>query len=130
MNKFRANFLYQFSYQILAILLPLITAPYVSRVLGANGIGEYAYTNTVAYYFYVLCMSGIDTHGQRVVASNQTNKRKRSEKFWEIYAFQVIITLAGSVIYWAYVFFFSKEKLLLSALQYFYVASAFGCLKE
>ena len=39
------NYLYNMAYQILAILLPLITTPYLSRVLGAESIGIYSYRN-------------------------------------------------------------------------------------
>ena len=45
MNKVIKNYLYNLSYQLLLIVLPIITTPYVSRVLGAEAIGTYAYTN-------------------------------------------------------------------------------------
>lgn len=38
------NLVYNISYQILSMIVPLITAPYISRVLGASGFGEYSYT--------------------------------------------------------------------------------------
>ena len=44
MNTIRQNFLYNVAYQLLVILLPLITTPYISRVLGADRIGVYTYT--------------------------------------------------------------------------------------
>lgn len=37
----KANFIYQSGYQILTILLPMLTSPYIARVLGADGIGIY-----------------------------------------------------------------------------------------
>ena len=45
----KKNFIYNSAYQILAILVPLVTTPYVSRVLGADGVGRYSYAYTVAY---------------------------------------------------------------------------------
>ena len=42
MNSIGKNFLYNAAYQILLILLPLITTPYISRILGADGIGTYS----------------------------------------------------------------------------------------
>ena len=39
----KLNYLYNLIYQILGMLIPLITTPYVSRILGASQIGEYTY---------------------------------------------------------------------------------------
>ena len=49
MNKVIKNYLYNLSYQLLLIVLPIITTPYVSRVLGAEAIGTYAYTNSLIW---------------------------------------------------------------------------------
>ena len=40
------NAIYNVVYQVLNVLIPIITIPYISRVLGSNGIGEYSYTNS------------------------------------------------------------------------------------
>ena len=45
------NFIYNVLYQVLIMILPLITAPYIARVLGAEKIGIYSYTYSIAYYF-------------------------------------------------------------------------------
>ena len=48
------NFLYNVSYQILILILPLITVPYVSKILGAKGVGDYAFTlRTLNTSFYL-----------------------------------------------------------------------------
>ena len=45
------NYLYNLIYQILIIIVPLFTTPYLSRVLGAENIGIYSYTLSIATYF-------------------------------------------------------------------------------
>lgn len=124
MRKLQANFIYQFSYQLLAILLPLITAPYISRVLGAEGIGEYTYSYTIAYYFYTICMLGFDTHGQRVIASIQDNKSDRGIRFTEIFILQLLLTAFGSIFYVFYAFQLSGVRRTLALIQIIYVASS------
>ena len=49
MNKrnLKKNYIYNLLYQIVAILLPIITTPYLSRILGAKGIGIYSYTLSI-----------------------------------------------------------------------------------
>ena len=54
MNKksIKKNYLYNLSYQILVMLLPFITTPYVSRILGVTNIGIYSYTLSISTFFY------------------------------------------------------------------------------
>ena len=45
------NYLYNLTYQILVIILPIITAPYLARTLGPEGTGTYSYTISIVTYF-------------------------------------------------------------------------------
>ncbi|CDA17156.1 polysaccharide biosynthesis protein [Clostridium sp. CAG:571] len=51
-NSVSKNYVYNLIYQILLIFLPLITTPYVSRVLGAENIGIYRIYSIYCYVFY------------------------------------------------------------------------------
>ena len=61
----KKNFLYNLSYQLLLMILPFITTPYISRVIGAEGVGIQAYTISIANYFVLFAMLGINNHGNR-----------------------------------------------------------------
>lgn len=116
-RSIRANYFYNLTYQILVIITPLITTPYVSRVLGADGIGTYSYTESVASYFVIFATMGITTFGQREVSYYQDDRYKRSNSFWNtkilswiscsiilsIYLLYLIITGKG-LIYYVFVF--------------------------
>ncbi len=120
----KKNLVFQFAQRTVAILLPLVTAPYVSRVLLAEGVGDYSYTYTVAFYFYIVSYLGFDTHGQRLVAQAKGDREKRSRAFSEIATLQVSLILVTSIIYGIYVASLDDRIRLISALQYFYIASA------
>ena len=75
------NFSYNVAYQILAIIFPLFTTPYISRVIGAEGIGIYSYTNAIAYNFILFAMLGMSNLGNRSIASVNNNKDRRSTVF-------------------------------------------------
>ena len=47
----KMNYVYNLLYQILVTLMPLITVPYLSRVLGADGIGIISFTESIVVYF-------------------------------------------------------------------------------
>lgn len=122
-NKLKTNFAYNFVYQILAIVLPLITAPYVSRVLGSNNIGVFSYTWACANYFFLFAMLGVKNYGNRTIAAIRDDKEKLSNTFWEIYAFQFIMGIVVNFAYFIYCFCIVKEDALIACLQFFYVAS-------
>ena len=84
------NYIYNLIYQILIILIPLITTPYLSRVLGVNNIGIYSYTLSIVTYFILFGSLGISLYGQREIAYYQDNKKKRSKTFWEIITMRFI----------------------------------------
>lgn len=82
--KIFKNYLYNLSYQIIAIILPLITIPYVSRILGADLIGVNSYTNTIISYFVLLANVGLTVYGNRTISYTRDSLEERSQKFWEI----------------------------------------------
>ena len=123
MKSIKKNLLYNILYQILVIVLPLITAPYISRTLGAKNVGVYSYTYSIAYYFILVAMLGINNHGNRTIAMCRDNKEKLSKAFSEIYTIQAFMFCISTIIYIAYVFFFVKEYNLVFWLQLLYVLS-------
>lgn len=94
------NYLYNLTYQILVVIVPLITTPYLSRVLGAETIGIYSYTLSVATYFILLGSLGVGTYGQREIAYVQNNKRERSKIFFEILSMKTITMIISMLIFY------------------------------
>ena len=90
MSSLKKNFSYNVIYQILIVILPLITSPYLSRILGRDGLGSYYYTYSIALYFMMFAMLGIGNHGVRSIARLRDDKSACSEEFWSIYLFQAI----------------------------------------
>lgn len=84
------NYLYNLSYQILTLILPLITVPYISTVLGAKGVGDYSYTYANTQYFVIFGMIGITLYGNRQIAYVRDNKEKLKNTFYSVYLLQLI----------------------------------------
>lgn len=93
------NYLYNLIYQILVIILPIITIPYVSRILGANGLGIYALTNAYAQYFVLIAMLGLATYSSREIAYVRDDDKKLSRTFWEINFLEFIMLGLSLVLY-------------------------------
>ena len=94
------NYIYNVTYQILTIVLPLITTPYLSRVLGAENIGIYSYTISITTYFILFGSLGIAQYGQREVAYLQDKKNKYSVLFWEIVILRFITMSISMIIFY------------------------------
>lgn len=101
------NYIYNLIYQIMLLILPLITAPYISRVLGAENIGIYSYTLSISAYFILFGSLGIALYGQREIAYKQKDKEKYSITFWEIFFLRILTMTIALILYY---FIFAKGE--------------------
>jgi len=122
-SNLKLNFIYNVGYQILVIFLPLITTPYISRVLGPEKLGVYSYTHSVANYFLLFVMLGVANYGNRCIAQVREDKDKLSHTFWSIYKFQLLRSVAVLIAYIAYIVLFERDYLPIALLQSIYVFS-------
>lgn len=86
------NYLYNTLYQIFVLLVPLITIPYISRVLGPSGVGINTLTYATVQYFVLLANLGLTIYGQREVAYRRQDKIELSKSFWEIESISILTT--------------------------------------
>lgn len=106
-QSLKKNYIYNLTFQVLAIIIPLITTPYLSRVLGADGIGIYSYVESISAYFVLFATLGLTIFGQREVSYVQEDIKKRTIVFWETFIIQLVSSLICIV---AYVFFSFLQK--------------------
>ena len=98
-KSIRVNYIYNLIYQVVAIILPFITTPYASRVLGATNIGIYGYTISISAYFILFGSLGIALYGQREIAYEQNNRKKYSQTFIEILLLRIITMTISLLIF-------------------------------
>lgn len=123
MSSLKKNILYNFGYQFLILFIPLVTAPYLSRIVGADGIGLYSFSYSTALYFTLLTMLGVNNYGNREIASVKHNKVKRSQTFLEIYILQVTVFILSISIYVIYTLNFAIDQ-KAALIQGIFVLSA------
>lgn len=105
--KLIKNYLYNTGYQLLALIVPLITSAYVSRTLKPRGVGINAFTNSIIQYFIILASVGIGIYGNRQIAYVRENKIKRSETFWEIQIIKIFTTIISLIFFIVFMHFYS-----------------------
>lgn len=102
------NIIFNIIYEFLLIVTPILTVPYIARVLGSEGVGIYSYTNSLSSYFVMLAALGIYSYASREISINRNDKVKYSKIFWEIEILSIITSLVVMAV-WIVLSFVYKE---------------------
>ena len=94
--KILKNYAYNLSYQLLVIILPIITTPYVTRVFSSTDLGTYGYFNSIVTYFILLATLGVANYGTKEISGHRKDIRKN---FWGIYTLQFGATILSICLY-------------------------------
>lgn len=107
----KKNYIYHLMFEILKIILPIITAPYISRVLEPDGTGIYGYTTANLTYFLLIAALGTASYGTREIAQHRNNKEEYSKLFWEIELLSVCTSLFALVLWGCFILLTNQYKL-------------------
>ena len=113
----KKNYILNTIYQVLILIVPLITTPYVSRILGADGVGIYSYTYSNVSYFLMVAALGSGTYGRREIAYVQNDLHKRSKLFFELIILKFTTSSIAIVSYIIYLTHFVVADKYIAALQ-------------
>lgn len=91
-KSIKRNFLYNILLNISKVIFPLITAPYVSRVLEPDGVGLFNFANTYAGWFALFAALGIPYYGIREVAKIKDNITEQTIFISEIISISIVAT--------------------------------------
>ena len=107
----KRNMIYSTFYQILTLIIPFITAPYISRVIGSEGVGIYSFTSSIQACFLLFAALGTVTYGAREIARNRNDEEKRSKLFWEIELLTVCTSMICLLAWGIFIIFSSNYKI-------------------
>lgn len=98
-KSIKKNFVYNLILTSLNLIFPLVTSPYVSKILGATNIGKVNYATSIINWFVLFAAFGIPRYGIREIAMNRDDKKKLSTVFWNLIVIQLIFSLISIVGY-------------------------------
>lgn len=104
--EIKKNYILNVSNQILSLIIPMITAPYIARVIGADGIGLYSYCDSIVSYFVLFASLGLPLYGQKEVSYLQNDRFGRSKVFWETF----IIGFVSTALAFVFFIFFTRDS--------------------
>lgn len=120
-KKVKRNYVYNLIYQIFLIIIPILTTPYVSRVLFSDGVGKYSFSYSIVSYFVLFASFGFGYYAQREIAKFNGNIEEQSKIFWEIFILKIITSLVSLIVYFILIFSgilqnYNKILIILSIL--------------
>lgn len=95
----KLNYIYNLLYQVISILIPFVTMPYVSHVLGAENVGIYSFVNANANYFILLGVFGLTTYSQYEVAKKRDNLTELKQFCTESFLTRCVTVIISCTIY-------------------------------
>ena len=110
MKRLTRNVFFQTIYQVIAIIVPLIVAPYVSRILMPEGVGTYGYAHSIVNYFVVFSNLGIANYGNRLIAQSKHDRDLLNSSFSGTFYLHAIISASTLVLYISYIFIFQSAN--------------------
>lgn len=125
----KKNILLNYIYQFLILVLPLITTPYLSRVLLVNGVGSKigisSYTNSLVNIFIIFAALGTISYGTREIARKRDNKQEYSKLFFEIELLSVFASLITLLFWCVFATFYVEYRFYLYILSLNILATCF-----
>ena len=109
MGKLVSNYFFTVLYQLLLMLTPFITTPYIARILKAEGVGTDAYVLSVVQIFIVFIVLSLPMYGSRQIAIKK-NQEEASVEFWSIFTFQLIVSILNLIVYLIFIQTVSSHK--------------------
>lgn len=121
-DSIKKNYLYNLAFQVVNLILPLITTPYISKTLGPENVGIYSYTYAYISSFILIGSLGIATYAQREIATS-IGQEDRTQKFWEIFLVKLLTITATTILFFMFALIYGTYRFyFLIQLPYFLAA--------
>ena len=106
----KKNAAYNVAYRMFSVFLPLVTAPYLSRTVGTDGVGLYSLAWSVSYVFCLIGMLGLNDYGVRTIAQARDDREKLDHTFSAILQMQWLVAGVTLIAWFGYVFLVAGEE--------------------
>ena len=118
-KSMKKNYIYNLILTVVNMIFPLVTAPYLSFVLGAENIGKVNYATSVVTRFTLFAAFGIPRYGIRGIPRKRNNRKKLSTSFWNLLLIQGILSIVAIGVYLLIILNISifKQDLALYAMM-------------
>ena len=130
-KSIKKNYIYNAAFQVLILLTPFVTIPYISRTLTAGSIGRFTFVYSIVQYFTMFAGMGVSIFGQREISYYQDDRKERSRIFWELKFLSLINVIICMIVYLILATIYSNQNfkmymiMTLNIISIFFEASWF-----
>lgn len=128
-NSLKLNFIMNVFLTISSFIFPLITFPYVSRILLPEGTGKVSFVTSIVSYFSMFASLEIPTYGIRVCAKVRDNKEELTKTVHELFLINLVMNIISYILLFCFVFLNSRlqeEKGLLIIVSFTIILNTLG----
>ncbi|MDS0526649.1 oligosaccharide flippase family protein [Clostridium sp. SHJSY1] len=111
------NYIYNTLYQILAIIIPLITMPYITRIFNPDQLGLNSYSLSIANYFILFGTLGMSMYGNRQIAYVRDDSQKLNKTFWSLFFMKLCTCIIAIILYYMLIFATINENKIIYIIQ-------------
>ena len=123
MNRIIKNYIYTLIYELVAVLVPIFTAPYLTRTLHPNKYGIYSLVYSALSLIQSISLFGLYTYGSRQIAYIRDDKLIMSSLFSELMILRIICGFLGSIIFFIYGYFIGYSIYFIAFYATFLIVS-------
>lgn len=106
----KKNYFFNISVQIVNVLYPLITIPYITRILGPEALGKVNFATSFVQYFITFANLGIGAYASREISKIRNNIEKLNQTFSELFSILFLSSIFFSITYLSTLILIDKIK--------------------
>ncbi len=122
--KLVINYISTLVYQLLIVVLPILTLPYLSRVFLPQNMGVNSLITSISSYFLLFAVFGLAVHGQKETAFYANDTIHLRKVFWEIEILSIFLTLVSAITYMFIILVMPEYRLYILATTPLILANA------
>lgn len=103
-TNIKLNAIFNAIYQVLILIVPLITTPYISTIFASDVMGSYSYGYSLVQYFVLAANFGFTIYGTTLIAKYRNNKLEENKKFWGLMYCKTFLDIIILGLYFAILF--------------------------
>lgn len=112
-NSIVKNIIFKFSLEILRIIIPIISVPYIYRIFKPEIMGQIEFSQSIVGYFFIFAGFGVYTYGLREISRVRNNKGQRDKLFTDLFLISTVSSTVVTLLYFGYVYFKFNSDLML-----------------